>query len=587
MGVPGFFLWLWKKYKLKSFIFNKFDIEHNKFISKQFSSSINNINELLIDANCLIHPQCFSVLDKNKHWTNIGDLENLMINEILSYIELLIKQVDPKDLVYIAIDGVAPTAKIKQQRLRRFKSVKDSNLYNNIKRKYGKEISKYWTNSSITPGTVFMEKLTKSIINHFKTNKHNCKVVFSSSNTPSEGEHKLLQYIRNKDDIDKKYVIYGLDADLLFLSLSSQKENIFLLREAQQMNNIQVDNESQSFNYVSIDVMKQCIYEEITSKLDMEQFENKIETNNIINDFVFICYLLGNDFIPHIPSLDIRGSKLRASGIDILIEAYVNVFQNIKEHIINITVDENGSRKITIHDIFINQLLIYVGVSENDFFMTNYTNTETKHMQCNSNDPYDLEIFRIDNLMFKINDPIELGKDTPELWKFRYYQHYFHCSQNQDKMIKQICHHYFEGLLWIAYYYFDKCPSWEWYYPYEHAPFISDMISNSKGFDFNAVQFKIGKPLKPFEQLLAVLPPQSSFLLPLSYKWLMTDDNSPIIYLYPISFELDMLYKNKYWQSIPFLPDIDIDVIRTYSVNIKLSITDIKRNEEIYELYEF
>lgn len=587
MGVPGFFLWLWKKYKLKNFIFNKFDIEHNESISNQYASHINNIDKLLIDANCLIHPQCFGVLDKNKHWTNIGTLENIMIKEIISYIELLINYVNPKELVYIAIDGVAPVAKIKQQRLRRFKSVKDTNLFNNIKRKHGKEIPKYWTNSSITPGTVFMEKLTKSIINHFEENKHNCKVLFSSSNSPSEGEHKLLQYIRNIDDDNKKYVIYGLDADLLFLSLSSQKENIFLLRESQQMNNIKIDDYSQSFNYVSIDVMKQCIYEEISSKLDSEQFDNEIKVDNIINDFVFICYFLGNDFLPHIPSLDIRGSKTRASGIDILIDAYVSVFQNIKEHIINITVDDNGDRKIIIHDIFLNQLLIYIGVSENDFFMTNYMNTEPKHIHCDSNDPYDIEMFRIDNLMFKIDDPIQLGKDTPDLWKFRYYEHYFNSIQNQEVMVKQICHHYFEGLLWIAYYYFDKCPSWTWYYPYEHAPFISDMISNSKGFDFNSIKFDLGKPLKPFEQLLAVLPPQSSFLLPLSYKWLMNDSKSPIIYLYPISFELDMLYKGKYWQSIPFLPDIDIEAIQKNTKSIRLPFVDNKRNEETNELFEF
>ena len=331
MGVPGFFLWLWKRYKGNNFVFSKGSL--NKENDSELIEKINTIDEFLLDLNCAIHPMCFKVLAENQNITNMERLENKMMNRVIEYIDELVEYVNPQQVVYLAIDGVAPIAKIKQQRSRRFKSINDKVLFDNIKRKHNKEITTHWNNSAITPGTIFMEKLKLKIIDYCKKlqEKRKIKVIFSTSNTPSEGEHKLLQYIRNKQknniDNSNKYVIYGLDADLIFLALSTNKENIFLLREAVHLN--AGDSNSNNFdmlNYVSIDVMRSCIYQQISKKIlnyinDMDEVDtnniNIIETKRIIDDFIFICYLLGNDFLPHIPSLDIT-----KNGIDILIKIY-------------------------------------------------------------------------------------------------------------------------------------------------------------------------------------------------------------------------------------------------------------------------
>ena len=145
-----------------------------------------------------------------------------MINAVLEYIDKLIEYADPKKGVYLAIDGVAPVAKIKQQRYRRFKSVHDKILFDNIRLKHNKDVHKSWNNSAITPGTVFMEKLHHRILNWAKSKK-NKKIIYSSCKTPAEGEHKLLQFIRDntKNNIQNSYVMYGLDADLIFLCLST------------------------------------------------------------------------------------------------------------------------------------------------------------------------------------------------------------------------------------------------------------------------------------------------------------------------------------------------------------------------------
>ena len=122
MGVPGFFLWLAKNYKGSNFIFSKSKLLNKieKESVKELYDKVSNLDYLLIDANCLIHPVCFKVLAENQKVKNKDKLENKMIKATFEYIEKIINHVQPQKGVYLAIDGVAPVAKIKQQRYRRF-----------------------------------------------------------------------------------------------------------------------------------------------------------------------------------------------------------------------------------------------------------------------------------------------------------------------------------------------------------------------------------------------------------------------------------------------------------------------------------
>jgi len=206
MGVPGFFLWLWKNYKTTNFVFQKEKIlieditKYTKIDEKKLERlkhkneenqlllyDLDNIDYLLIDTNCLIHPMCFKILAENPELKNQDKLEGRMIEQVLNYITYLTDYVKPKKGLFIAIDGVAPVAKIKQQRSRRFKSVHDRELFDKIKEKHNKPIPNFWNNSAITPGTIFMEKLHHAIIKWSEESK--LQVIYSSCNTPSEGEH--------------------------------------------------------------------------------------------------------------------------------------------------------------------------------------------------------------------------------------------------------------------------------------------------------------------------------------------------------------------------------------------------------------
>ncbi len=554
MGVPGFFLWLYKHYsKYNNFILNK---------------SPDNIDYFLLDMNCMIHPVCFDTLKElqSNETVDINRLENKMINNVIVYLEKLIDMAKPNKGIYLAIDGVAPVAKMKQQRLRRYKSINDKKLFDNIRRKHNKVIPYFWNNSAITPGTNFMQKLTEKLKNwcneyHEKTK---LEILFSPSNVPAEGEHKLLQYIKHYNKFS--YIIYGLDADLIFLMLATGLDNIYLMREAQHMEKKSSDS---AFNYVSIEIMKECIFDSVQKIMNKMEVPIPLIKKNIINDFIFICYLMGNDFLPHLPALDIYNN-----AIDKLLVCYVeNVLLN------GYIIDINNINDININNDNYYSFIVKLASDEERLIIEHYDDKKKRRAYCQSTDPFDIEMNKIENLQFKINDPINLGQGPMSDWRPRFYNNYYHINPTDlDEFTDKMVYHYNVGLKWVAMYYFDKCPSWDYYYPYDHAPFLTDMARNK--FDFNNVVFKESYPLTPFEQLLIVLPKESAYLLPTELQKIMINPNSSAAHLYPNEFELDMIGKKKYWMCSPILPNLEINLIKKmfekYSKLLKEE--DIKKN---------
>ena len=79
-----------------------------------------------------------------------------------------------------------------------------------------------------------MDKLSKAIHTYFANFKDEIQIIVSDSSVPGEGEHKIFNYIKdpdNKIDTSLNQVVYGLDADLIMLSLSVNMDNMYLIRE--------------------------------------------------------------------------------------------------------------------------------------------------------------------------------------------------------------------------------------------------------------------------------------------------------------------------------------------------------------------
>ena len=243
---------------------------------------------------------------------------------------------------------------------------------------------------------------------------------------------------------------------------------------------------------------------------------------------------MGNDFIPHAPSVSIKNS-----GIDLMFDLYTRFYDEYKENLVN-----KNTKKIN-HDFF-KTIFRDLGLME-DSLLSDFNKKRNRKKKPNK--IYDSEYDRqrdLLNLFPQFNRETEEFINQGELdWRDRYYSKLFDINNLDDSEnryeIDKICHCYLEGIFWNFHYYNYGCISYEWCYPYAYPPTFNDLYNYMDRFvsDINLLDIPKAKPVKPFEQLLMVLPQQSNHLLPRSYGRLMLDENSDIIEYYPSRYEIE------------------------------------------------
>jgi 5'-3' exoribonuclease 2 len=365
------------------------------------------INRMYLDFNGVVHhcshgdgPSALSSAAKAQ-----GNLSRALAHDIFAYLERLVDAAQPRDLLFIAIDGVAPRAKMNQQRQRRFRASSERAAHLAVlrrqratrRRREREELAKaqaaaevsasgvpefsassatpqpaeegtpvdaasqespaaptqgddadldgngddddddeefldVFDSNCITPGTEFMTKLSEAL-SFFIQKKiasdpawARLEVVLSGADVAGEGEHKISEFIRSEKrlktyDPALTHCVYGLDADLMMLALASHEPNFVILREkvifrsAAAADKRTVNfHQTDDFQILSVGILRQYLRMELMggatggeqssvvvalSPSDEATFERKVD------DFVFLCYLCGNDFLPALPFLDI------------------------------------------------------------------------------------------------------------------------------------------------------------------------------------------------------------------------------------------------------------------------------------------
>lgn len=538
MGIPQFFGWLSRKYDRRI-----------------VSSDIGKVDHFFFDFNCLIY-HCYAGLmresyDKLKD-KSLAKRQEALIIECLKYTKKIIEIVKPKESVDICVDGVVPMAKMHQQRLRRYKSPILKSWENDIKKRYGVYKEELLDTNQITPGTSFMRKLGEEFRNAISA-KYFGKIVVSLSDADEfgEGEHKVLSRIRERKYKNKRICIYGLDADLIMLSLLVNNNDVILLRE-----NVHIGDRSDSeFITVDINGLSELIENEMKNALrEKANVRSPLEKNRLINDYVFLGFLLGNDFLHTLPSLSIANN-----GVDFVINLYALCYGKCRNYLLT-TINS----RTRINNGFLRNMFENLTKSE-------ISNLRFLHQRKRIPNPppfeddYSEEKWKWDRIPY--NSRFEKGFSVIDYknpnWKVQYYRLFFNFEyeKSDDKVcLEDVCKNYFAGMLFTVRYYFDGDVSWYWYNPYPVSPFASDLYNYlNKLNDINLIQLPNGTPFSAIEQLMMVLPKYSSNLLP---ENLRREMETRLSLYYPDEF--DWIYEERMmlYSIEPKLPRLDIEKIR-------------------------
>lgn len=546
MGIPKFFSWFSKNYPFSTTVSEGRPKERIDFFA--------------IDLNGIIHPAAGEVMNisatQMEGGYKINEMEFMtrryaIFPKVFEIIVKLTQAVKPCRALMIAVDGVAPQAKINQQRNRRYKSAAV------------RKPDAPFDSNAITPGTTFMMELDIYLQAEFQKVKDQKlysdifppTVVYSSQLVPGEGEHKIADYLREVPSNNQTAMIHGADADLIMIySLLLEKDwkNIYLFR-----NNTDKYEIETVVNLRSLETVLKSMYPEAVNPID---------------DFVVIIFLIGNDFLPHFPSFERVHDALNTlvAGYSLFLKA--NPGRTITDGS-GIQWENFGAYLKFIRENY-DAILLKLW-AENTDAIIKFPSAIAE--SCVESVP----IIGRQNVCQRT---LNISRFS-QLWYI-----YAFSSKSGGKMIvpteadkDSMIHHYLEGIAWVYNYYKYGVSRVNvgWYYPYHYSPLFSDLdvyiekhpISN---WMINPTYLR-AEFVSPLVQLVMVIPPKSKTVIP-EQLWLLYTEASPIYDLFPETFRLDNQGKMEEWQSTAILPMPQVE-------RVILSVSQLGLTQRMVDVY--
>lgn len=396
--------------------------------------------------------------------------------------------------------------------------------------------AEFFDSSSITPATQFMYAAGVETEKYIQLKLRqetwqSVKFVFSGSNTPGEGEHKIMTYLRSVQHLSSdRFCIYSPDADMILLGLVTHFPHVIILRETGHHNDDVAPRgyecERPSFDLIFLSVLREYFQLEFPS-LDVER---------VVDDFVLLVTFVGNDFVPTIPTFDINEGAL-----NYLMDQYRTSAQHL-----------NTAGKVN-----------WPALSQ---FMQSFVEHEKNVLERRIKQQGKGKKGALTKLLDLAEQ--QSGQDLPlEQIKSRYYRDCFKLPIDQRAEYIQTCvREYLEGIQWVMDYYYQGCGDWGWFFPHHYAPMLSDFKDLSRIMRLDAegnVAFESTPPYEHMEQLLMVIPPSAAALLPAEYREVVNAAGTELLFPRTVDTEHDVLAARATWSSMKvLLPFADRAAVR-------------------------
>lgn len=511
MGIPKYYSHVIRKYR---HVVSKLTASHS-------------VDNIYFDSNSIIYDAVREVSNRDKP---PRDMESAIVKETISRLESYISTVRPSGRVMIAFDGVAPRAKMCQQLTRRARAHVERAIYQSV----GVQQETTWDTTAITPGTRFMAILGDKVKKAFSDPKRMSveRIIVSTSDEPGEGEQKIFQYIRDNASYHagSKTAVYGLDADLIMLTLNHLhiSKHLYLYRETPQFIRSIDSSLEPNCNYV-LDM--NAMGDAITSELNEGSSIRNESQRQRLHDYIFICFLLGNDFLPHFPALNIR-----TDGIDRITSAYKQT----------VSVHGNITRGDKIVWKNMRALFTTLASDEHEFFQVEHGIRDVHAKRAvyvkEGDDPLASRLNNmplLDRAKEIYIDPFSDG------WQDRYYRCLF-ASDRSDELCRRVSLNYISGLEWTLKYYTSGCPDWDWHYQYEYPPLLQDLKKYVPYFDVDMLQASTSGPVHPLTQLAYVIPSSCFHLLPSGLVTAIKMNKGE--WLSDVSYDVEYAYCRYFWE---------------------------------------
>ena len=428
---------------------------------------------LLMDFNCLIY-QCVrdSSLPVYTGATK-DEWEKALIESVKKYTVKVWDTAGRPPKVLIAVDGVVPMAKIRQQRLRRFKS----RWLAAAEVAAGYRVGEVWDTNAITPGTEFMEKLGRGLRS---LGEARGGWMVSCAGEPGEGEQKLMAWVREQGArLDGKAVtVYGLDADLIVLSLLSIARVVpgvgawKLLRELAEFER----GAAEAFGALDVSELLKVLVPP-----GMTPAEYMLE---------YACGMsfLGNDFLPH--SLSV---KMREGGHDLLCRTLADIHKGGKR-----LMNSEGMVQVEIA----RDLARRWAAEEETWIAENFEHKyKTRPMPPRNERERLMSSVEALPIEWKAESAIwKRGAGLVESWRDTYREKWMYGAGARQTVTE-----YMRGLQWIMDYYLGRPISYSWYFPWSVPPLWGDIEAELRA----VAAPPVSPPVAPQEQLAMVLPMDS------------------------------------------------------------------------------